>query len=53
MGKTKEMINQNEYSEEELMEQIHLKMSVEHQYYVDIYEKSIQGDKLKENEDKN
>ena len=49
MGKTKEMITQDELSEEDIMEQIHLKMDAERQYYIDMYEKSIQGDKLNEN----
>lgn len=55
MGKTKEILNLFEYSEEEILEQIQLKLNVEHQYYVSIYEKSLeltQIDKDK-NENKN
>jgi hypothetical protein len=39
MGKVKEIMN---YYDDYTDEQIQLKMSVEHQYYVSLYEKDIQ-----------
>ena len=42
MGKTKSFAMEfYEYSDDEINEQIHLKMSVIHQQYIDEYEKDI------------
>jgi hypothetical protein len=53
MGKTKEILNLSEYSEEEILEQIQLKLNVEHQYYVNIYEKSLELSQIDKDENKN
>jgi len=54
MGKTKEMMEFYEYSDEYINEQIHLKLSVDAQHYIDLYEQDIQdGLKDLDYEDKN
>lgn len=42
MGKVKEIKGNYNYSDDYTDEQIQLKMDVEHQYYVNLYEKDIQ-----------
>jgi hypothetical protein len=54
MGKTKEMMEFYEYSDEYINEQIHLKLNVDAQHYIDLYEQDIQeGSKDLDYEDKN
>jgi len=54
MGKTKEMMEFYEYSDEYISEQIHLKLSVDAQHYIDLYEQDIQEELKSLNyEDKN
>ena len=54
MGKTKEMMEFYEYSDEYINEQIHLKLNVDTQHYIDLYEQDIQEELKSLNyEDKN
>jgi len=54
MGKTKEMMEFYEYSDEYINEQIHLKLNVDAHHYIDLYEQDIQdGSKDLDYEDKN
>jgi len=54
MGKTKEMMEFYEYSDEYINEQIHLKLNVDAQHYIDLYEQDIQEELKSLNyEDKN